>query len=72
MGRQVLTGILPIAIERCSALPENCNITTEDVAESLPSSTTLEGEIEVNQKQVMVSPNSLKCMFFRYQKVSEL
>jgi len=60
MGRQVLTGISPLAFERCNALPSNCNITAEDVVKSLPSGTTLEGEIKVNLKNVTSSEKHFK------------
>jgi len=51
MGRQVLTGISPLAMQRCNALPENCYITDADVAEALPSG-TLAGEMKVHHNDV--------------------
>jgi len=47
MGRQVLTGISQIGLQRCTSLPSNCNITYADVAKSLSDGKTLESEMKV-------------------------
>jgi len=64
MGRQILTGVSPIALQRCTALPSNCNITAADVVKSLPSCTTLEAEMKVNRKKVTFSDKHFEISFF--------
>ena len=46
MGRQVLTGISPLVIARCTSLPEHFNVTNDDVVHML-NGKTLEEEMEV-------------------------
>ena len=46
MGRQTLTGISPLHMERCHALPEYFNVTDEDVKHFLEGK-TLEEAMEV-------------------------
>nr|XP_002123695.1 arachidonate 5-lipoxygenase-like [Ciona intestinalis] len=42
MGRQVLNGISPLVLQKCSKLPNNLNVTNSDVLSSLAPGTTLE------------------------------
>ena len=49
MGRQVLTGISPLVMEKCTCLPDYFNVTDEDVAGVLEGK-TLKEEMAVNRK----------------------
>jgi len=51
MGRQVLTGLAPLSLKRCSSLPDYCNITQEDVWNSMPAEKTLQSEMQVGIKR---------------------
>jgi len=53
-----------MAIQRCSALPSNCNITAADVVKSLPCGTTLEAEMKVNQQKVTFADEHFEVSFF--------
>ncbi|CAK8695675.1 unnamed protein product [Clavelina lepadiformis] len=46
MGRQVLTGINPLAVSQCYKLPSYFNVINADVRQSLGPNTTLEKELE--------------------------
>jgi len=59
MGRQVLTGISPLAMQRCNVLPENCYITEADVERVLHSETTLDGEMKVHHIHVAFAEKQL-------------
>ena len=60
MGRQVLTGISPLVITRCTSLPEHFNVTNDDVVDLLQGK-TLEEEMEVTFDYCDVSqPQSFK------------
>jgi len=48
MGRQVLTGISPLVMEKCTCLPEYFNVTNDDVIEILEGK-TLEEEMAVSE-----------------------
>jgi len=47
MGRQVLTGISPLVMEKCTCLPEYFNVTNDDVVGVLEGK-TLEEEMAVS------------------------
>ena len=47
-GRQILNGVNPVVIERCTALPHNFPVTTSMVRASLNRGMTLEEEMKVN------------------------
>ena len=47
MGRQVLTGINPLAFSQCHELPTYFNVTNADVAATLGPNTSLEMEMKV-------------------------
>ena len=47
MGRQVLTGISPLIIKQCTALPDYFNVTNDDVAGLLEDGKSLEDEMKV-------------------------
>ena len=49
MGRQVLTGISPLAIRQCTALPEYFNVTDIDVMGLLEPGKFLDDEMAVSQ-----------------------
>ena len=49
MGRQVLTGISPLVMEKSTCLPDYFNVTDEDVAGVLEGK-TLNEEMAVNRK----------------------
>ena len=46
-GRQILNGVNPVVIERCTNLPPNFLVTTDMVKRSLNRGTTLDEEMEV-------------------------
>ena len=46
-GRQILNGVNPVVIERCTKIPENFHVTCELVAPSLTRGKTLTQEMEV-------------------------
>jgi len=48
MGRQVLTGISPLVMEKCTSLPEYFNVTNDDVVGILEEK-TLEEEMAVSE-----------------------
>ena len=47
-GRQILNGVNPVVIERCTKLPPNFPVTTDMVKGSLNRGKTLEEEMKVN------------------------
>ena len=51
IGRQILNGINPVIIRRCTSLPTNFPVTTKMVEESLVRGLTLEQEMEVSHAQ---------------------
>ena len=48
-GRQMLNGVNPVVIEKCSSLPSNFHVTNEMVKGFLNRGRTLEQEMEVGQ-----------------------
>jgi hypothetical protein len=48
-GRQILNGVNPVVIERCTHLPPNFPVTTDMVKGSLNRGKTLDEEIKVNE-----------------------
>uniref|UniRef100_F6UJG6 Lipoxygenase domain-containing protein n=1 Tax=Ciona intestinalis TaxID=7719 RepID=F6UJG6_CIOIN len=48
-GRQVLTGISPLAFERCTKIPNGCDVTNEHVCGLLAEGKTLESEIKAGK-----------------------
>ncbi|XP_076825703.1 allene oxide synthase-lipoxygenase protein-like isoform X1 [Clavelina lepadiformis] len=49
MGRQVLTGISPLMVSRCTSLPDYFNVTNDDVCKFLSGNRTLEEEMEAGK-----------------------
>ncbi|CAK8679089.1 unnamed protein product [Clavelina lepadiformis] len=49
MGRQVLTGINPLMVSRCTSLPDYFNVTNDDVKGFLSSNRMLEEEIQAEK-----------------------
>ncbi|XP_076825128.1 allene oxide synthase-lipoxygenase protein-like [Clavelina lepadiformis] len=49
MGRQVLTGINPLMVSRCTSLPDYFNVTNDDVKGFLSSNRMLEEEIQAGK-----------------------
>jgi len=47
MGRQMLTGISPLDIELCTAIPDYCQVSDEHVNSLLPDGCSLESEMQV-------------------------
>ena len=48
-GRQILNGVNPVVIERCTNLPPNFPVTTDMVKGSLNRGKTLDEEMKVNK-----------------------
>uniref|UniRef100_F7AWK4 Lipoxygenase domain-containing protein n=1 Tax=Ciona intestinalis TaxID=7719 RepID=F7AWK4_CIOIN len=48
-GRQVLTGVSPLAFERCCKIPEYCGVTNEHVSGLLADDKTLESELKAGK-----------------------
>ena len=47
-GRQILNGVNPVIIERCSTLPPNFPVTNAMVKDSMDRNSDLEGEMKVS------------------------
>ena len=54
-GRQVLSGVNPVIIQRCTKLPSNFGVTNDMVKQSLNKGHTLEEEIQVGTHNIIIS-----------------